>query len=139
MLQQDLLNVLQQDARLASLFDYRNNRAPFAIGLPPALWAGAAASLFQQSGRSFCILTPDTEKAAKAVQNLKAMLPEAAGRIFMLPPLEISPLTDFQPEAEVTAARLQALTALVKAEPCLIVTPAEALLGKFQRKEAFCQ
>ncbi len=139
MLQQDLLNVLQQDARLASLFDYRNNRAPFAIGLPPALWAGAAASLFQQSGRSFCILTPDTEKAAKAVQNLKAMLPETAGRIFMLPPLEISPLTDFQPEAEVTAARLQALTALVKAEPCLIVTPAEALLGKFQRKDAFCQ
>ena len=63
MLQQDLLNVLQQDARLASLFDYRNNRAPFAIGLPPALWAGAAASLFQQSGRSFCILTPHSEKA----------------------------------------------------------------------------
>ena len=53
MLQQDLLNVLQQDARLASLFDYRNNRAPFAIGLPPALWAGAAASHVQIRARRF--------------------------------------------------------------------------------------
>ena len=69
MLQQDLLNVLQQDARLASLFDYRNNRAPFAIGLPPALWAGAAASLFQQSGRSFLYPHARHRKAAKAVQT----------------------------------------------------------------------
>lgn len=137
MLQQELLNVLRQDARLASLFDYRSSRAPFAIGLPLAMQAAAAASLLEQRGRSFCFLSPDTEKAADLVQNLKAVLPPNS--IFLLPPLEISPLTDFQPEAEVTAARLQALTALTKPEPCIVVTPAEALLGKFQPKEAFCQ
>ncbi len=135
MLQQDLLNTLKNDNSINSLFQYQANRAPFAVGLPAGLLAAAAANLFQQRAQSLCLLAPEMESAAAFAHNLKALLPEAP--IFLLPPLEISPLTDFQPEAEVIAERLQALSALVQNEPAFIVTPAESLLGKFQNKTAF--
>lgn len=137
MLQHDLLNLIKDNSQINSLFQYRANRAPFAVGLPAGLLAAAAASLFQQRAQSLCLLAPDTESAAAFAQNLKALLPEAP--VFLLPPLEISPLTDFQPEAEVIAERLQALSALVQSEPAFIVTPTESLLGKFQNKDAFQQ
>jgi len=137
MLQQDFLNTIRDDSRLNSLFQYRGNRAPFTVGLPAGLLAGAAANLFLARRQSLCLLAPDTDSAALFAQNLKALLPEAP--VFLLPPLEISPLTDFQPEAEVIAERLRALSALVQPEPAFVVTPAEALLGKFQSKAEFQQ
>ena len=52
MLQHDLLNLIKDNSQINSLFQYRANRAPFAVGLPAGLLAAAAASLFQQRAQS---------------------------------------------------------------------------------------
>lgn len=138
MLQEELLERLETDRSLEQLF--AGGAAPFAVGLPEGLQAAYGAVCFRRWG-SLCWVAPDMERAAAIRQNLQALLPEDRERILLLPSLELSPLEDFQPEAEVIAARVEVLGRLTQpdAGPTLVVTPAAALLGKFASQESFRQ
>ncbi len=139
MLQDDLLQALWENQSLRQLFSYDNkNTAPFAVGLPESLQAAAGAAGFVQQGVSLCLVAPDTEAAAAYVQNLRAWLPEQQEQVLLLPQMQLSPLAEFQPEAEVIAGRVRVLEALAEGrQPVIVVVPAEALLGKFASRETF--
>ena len=136
--QQELLNSLTGDTKLGRLFAQDSGDFPFAVGLAESFKAAAVAALLMKKQQSVLLLTPDAESAARWQENLCALLPkDMSERVLLLPPVELSPFTDFQPEADVVAARLNALAALSKEETVCVVTPAEALLGRFQPKDAF--
>ncbi len=135
--QAELLHSLTNDENLGRLFE-KSAACPFAVGLAESFKAAAVAALLQAKQQTVCLITPDSEAAANWQQNIKALLPEKqAEKVLLLPALELSPLTDFQPEAEVIAARLAALSALASGEAACVIVPAEALLGRFESKEVF--
>jgi transcription-repair coupling factor (superfamily II helicase) len=138
MFQQELLNSLAEDEKLDRLFSATGASSPFAVGLPPGFRAMAAARLFQNKNaapRTVCLLTPDSDSAVLWRDNLKALLPDE--KILIFPALELSPLTDFQPDAEVITERLAVLSALAKNEQIFVIAPADALLGRVESRKAF--
>lgn len=135
----ELLKCLDGDEKLAGLFDAPQN-FPFAVGLAESFAAAAIAARFYHRGQSVCLIVPDAARAARWQEQLQALLPEeAAQRVLPFPALNLSPVNDFQPEAEQIAARVTTLAALIKDEPCCVVLPAAALLGRLESRRLFAE
>ena len=133
----ELLKSLADDENLGRLFG-ADVPFPFAIGLPDSFVAAMVAARLYHKQQSVCLIVPDTAKAARRLEDLQALLPqEAADRVLLLPALNMSPVNDFQPEADVLAARVAALSALLKKDAVCVIATAAALLGRFETTELF--
>ncbi|MGI5824969.1 MAG: transcription-repair coupling factor [Bacillota bacterium] len=108
---------------------------PMIIGLPECAKALAVADLFQESSGALLVLVPNQDEVGVWRQNLTALLPEE--KVLVFPKLALLPFDVCAHNVEVSAARLQVMSALAKGEKVLVVAPADAIVRKLVPKEVF--
>lgn len=136
--QSELLKCLVEDENLDRLFAVRPTRAPFAVGLPDSFTAAAMAARLAHRKQGICLIVPDASRAAQYQDDLLALLPaDLSNRVLTFPAVNLSPVNDFKPEPQLLTARVNALSALLKPEPLIIIVPAAALLNRLESREAF--
>lgn len=134
----ELLRTLVEDEALDRLFAVRTTKAPFAVGLPDSFTAAALAARLTHLRQSICLIVPDAARAAEYQDNLTALLsPDLSAQVLTFPAINLSPVNDFKPEAQILTARVNALAALLKPEPLIIIVPAAALLNRLENRDAF--
>lgn len=133
----ELLKCFAADEQTQRLFAV-GAAAPFAVGLPDSFVAATLAARLAIHQQSVCLIVPDAPTAAARRDDILALLPdELAPQVLTFPAINLSPVNDFKPEAEVLTARVNTLAALIKPTPAITVVPAAALLNRLEPRDAF--
>ena len=96
------------------------------LGLPDAAKAASVAALFRSLGRPLLLVLPRPEQAEALADELSAWL-GAAAEVLVFPEREALPYERLTPDYEAVAARLRALSRLLRPGPALVVSSARAL------------
>lgn len=133
----ELLRCLAADEQIQRLLGV-GAAAPFAVGLPDSFVAATLAAQLAVLARPVCLVVPDAPAAQARRDDILSLLPvELAPQVLSFPAVNLSPVNDFQPEAEILTARVNTLSALLKPEPTITIVPAAALLNKLEPRDTF--
>ncbi len=112
-----------------------SSQPPDITGLNSASTALFLSRTLEALGTSLCCIIPSDEQLETFAQDIALF---TSAKVLVYPSFEIPPYTPLSPDPATVGARLSTLYLLQElAEPCIILTSAEAILRKILPKSVF--